>query len=350
MIQEAQNVTEARTLCRRAQVSLNPSFIPCEVTSQRERDKSCQKWATNWPSHRATKNANIDEEKDVLRVENTLNEEVQKPLFGFYRDIFEEPENNDKEDSEGKTVNDKNQTNDNDSNSQACVSTTSNTKEINMDKKGLNFDDNLRFEEPKATPSKGILVYHHGKEKQQKRIKFKNDSEVANICYFESDNDERVNGNDFKCKNIRQMELNMEKAALKSNDNLDPDKNGHQKWGPLIRIDLDNNKSFVPGHGSKKKYTQSSHAKPLLGPFPHNKETTLDNPSEPKTKSLGMLAASALKPILSPLEGQSYYSDNERDFSKGNWPESQTNQVDRQANFRTDSNPTPAQIPSVKTF
>ena len=68
---------------------------------------------------------------------------------------------------------------------------------------------------------KGILVYHRGKGKRNKAIKWKREAKLVDVKYFEMDEDERVNVNKLKFENMRAMELKMEKEAVKHKDDLD---------------------------------------------------------------------------------------------------------------------------------
>jgi len=288
------------------------------------------------------------DEGESVKIENMEDEEEQKPVFSFYRDTLEEPKDEDEEERDDKIVKAENDDDKNDSNSEGSVSPTSDAKDTNGSKKvsSDDMDDNLPFEEPEAMPRevKGILVYHRGKERRNKSIKFKKDSEIVSIRYFELDEDERVNVNKIKFENMRQIELKMEKAAFKSKDSMGPEENDLDKWTRPIRIDVDNREPFVPGHASKEKDIQFNREKTVLAAFLYSKETTPDSPSEPDNVSMMMLAATAEKPIIIPLEDQSNDDgdNNERDFSKDGWPEPQTNQVDRQANFETDFSLNPA--------
>merc|ERR1712088_575221 len=80
-------------------------------------------------------------------------------------------------------------------------------------------DDNVIPFEDEATDSmprevKGILVYHRGKDKRNKSIRWKAESTLVSVRYFEMDEDERVNVNKQKFENMREFETKMEKAAL----------------------------------------------------------------------------------------------------------------------------------------
>ena len=68
---------------------------------------------------------------------------------------------------------------------------------------------------------KGILVYHRGKGKRNKAIKWKSGAKLVDVKYFEMDEDERVNVNKLKFENMRAMELKMEKEAVKHKYDLD---------------------------------------------------------------------------------------------------------------------------------
>merc|ERR1712061_382433 len=82
--------------------------------------------------------------------------------------------------------------------------------------------EEMPFAEPDSMPRevKGILVYHRGREKREKRIKWRPDSNLVEVEYFEVDETERVNVNKLKFENLREFESKMEKAALKSKGSI----------------------------------------------------------------------------------------------------------------------------------
>ena len=287
--------------------------------------------------------------EEAVEEKMDADDEDAKPMFSFYRDTLEEPKEEDPEtgaELEDADKQDKGAVKEEQDSDGASSPVIDVKVEPTIKKEAVkDAEDNLPFEEPVFMPRevKGILVYHRGKEKRNKSIQFKKDAEIVTVRYFELDEDERVNVNKIKFENMRQIELKMEKAAFKSKDNMGPEENDLDKWTRPIPIDVDNREPFVPGHGSLEKDIQFNREKTVLAAFLYSKETTPDTPSEPDAVSMMMLASTD-KPICIPVEDQSNddEDDGDRDFSKKGWPEPQTNQVDRQANFETDFSLNPA--------
>ena len=268
-------------------------------------------------------------EKKEVKTEAEDNEEEQKPVFSFYRDTLEETKD-DEDVKEG----------DDDKESQEDIKEEREVSPVASE--GKKSPENLPFEEPDTMPRevKGILVYHRGSVKRNKRIQFKKDSEIVSIRYFELDEEERVNVNKLKFENMRKFELNMEKAALKSKNSMD-EETDIDKWTKPIAITVDNRAAFTYGHASKEKDIQFNREKTVLAAFLFSKETIPDTPTEPDATSV--MFSPADKPTHIPLDDLSAEGDNnEQDYSSMGWPEPHTNQVDRQATMDSDFSLTPA--------
>ena len=82
---------------------------------------------------------------------------------------------------------------------------------------------------PAEREVKGILVYHRGRDRRNKSIRWKADSEIVAIKYFELDEGERINVNKVKFETMRNFELNMEKAALKQKDSYGAGADGSEE-------------------------------------------------------------------------------------------------------------------------
>ena len=67
---------------------------------------------------------------------------------------------------------------------------------------------------------KGILVYHRGRGKRDKRITWRAETNLVQVQYFEVDENERVNVNKLKFENLREFESKMEKAALSAKGDI----------------------------------------------------------------------------------------------------------------------------------
>jgi protein phosphatase 1 regulatory subunit 10 len=294
------------------------------------------------PGKKSPKETPEKKSEDKEESMDTEEEEEQKPTFSFYRDTLEEPK--DDEDEHEKSNDDVKEEPGSDG-SQSPAEDAAKQSNGEGKKGSPSTEENMPFAEPEALPRevKGILVYHRGKEKRNKQIKFKSDSEIVSVKYFELDEDERINVNKINFKNMRQIELKMEKVAFKSKDSMGPEETDIDKWTRPVRIDVDNREPFTPGHGSKEKDIQFNREKTVLAAFLYSKETTPDTPSEPDASSM-LLLASSEKPIFIPLDDLSNdgESNEQHDYSNEGWPEPHTNQVDRQANFDTDFSLNPA--------
>lgn len=276
-------------------------------------------------------------------------EESKPTTFSFYRDTLEEP--NDEILNESKPTKRENK-DESESDSEGSQSPRQEDKKesgdtsSSKDEKIAEKDDDLPFEEPESLPRevKGILVYHRGKDKRNKKIRFKDGSDLVSISYFEMDEDERCNVNKIKFESMREMELKMEKAAFKSKDSMDSEENDIDKWYKpyAIDIDLDGAAPFVPGHGSVEKDVQFNREKTVLSAFFFSKATTPETPIEPDAASLIPLPNREPTKMI-PLEDLSADGENnERDFSSEGWPEPKVNQVDTRANYETDFSLNPA--------
>jgi hypothetical protein len=280
--------------------------------SERE-DEPVKKKET--PDKRSDKKADEEEE-----------EEDAKPTFSFYRDTLEEPKEEPEDKKEDRST--KESKDDDEEMAEPSVDVKEEASPVSEAKAAS--EDSLPFEEPESMPRevKGILVYHRGKEKRNKRIRFKKDSDLVSVRLFEVDEEERVNVHKMKMEfeNMRKFELNMEKAALKSKNTIDEETDA-DKWTKPIPIIVDNREPFVYGHSSKEKDIQFNREKSVLAAFLYSKETTPDTPAEPDAGS--MMFSSAAKPKVIPLEDLSADGENceHHDYSGAGWPEPHTNQV-----------------------
>ena len=269
------------------------------------------------------------EEKSEADVDD--DEEEPKPTFSFYRDTLEEAKEEEEEEEmeAAKKEDEAEEVKAEADGSPAC--------DENVDDNGRNSGTPSVSDDQEPREVKGILVYHRGKEKRNKRIKFKPDSEIVSIKYFELDEDERVNVNKVKFENMRKFELNMEKAALKSN-NLQDEETDNDRWYKPNSITVEGRQPFTYGHNSKEKDIQFNREKTVLAAFLYTKETIPDTPSEPDAAVL----SSPNRAVQIPLDDLSDEGGTEQDYSSGGWPEPQTNQVDRQFTLESELSLTPA--------
>ena len=134
-------------------------------------------------------------------------------------------------------------------------------------------------EDTKPREVKGILVYHRGRDKRNKSIRFKPDSEIVAVRYFELDEGERINVNKVKFEEMKKFELNLEKHALKQGGRLDADGNDHgggaaMAWYPPVKATFEGMKDEdipallkngqEPGKESSEKAIQAKREQSVL--------------------------------------------------------------------------------------
>ena len=134
-------------------------------------------------------------------------------------------------------------------------------------------------EDTKPREVKGILVYHRGRDKRNKSIRFKPDSEIVAVRYFELDEGERINVNKVKFEEMKKFELNLEKHALKQGGRLDAEGNDHgggaaMAWYPPVKATFEGMKDEdipallkngqEPGKESSEKAIQAKREQSVL--------------------------------------------------------------------------------------
>ena len=166
---------------------------------------------------------------------------------------------------------------------------------------------------------KGILVYHRGKGKRNKAIKWKPEAKLVDVKYFELDEDERVNVNKIKFENMRAIELKMEKEAVKHKDEVGQNPEQTElAWYSPKKIDIgDTREPFTPGEGSEEKKVQFAREKMVLEALYFNKAMTPPTPAEPDPETNPVRKEQQ----LIPLEDKEAGEDAEVDFKAVGWPE-----------------------------
>ncbi len=253
------------------------------------------------------------------------------PAFSFYKDTLDETHDTEEEKKSVKETKNAGHEEDEDSKRRSSPppSETENNDDVS-DKKNTDADNDLPFKEPDSLPRevKGILVYHRGKDKRNKAIKWKAETDLVSVRYFELDEDERVNVNKIKFENMREMELKMEKAAIKSKGAVEEDQT---QWYTPIRVDVDNREPFEPGSKSEEKDIQYAREKNVLQALYFNKAMTPPSPAEPDPEMF-----KRREPAVIPLDDVEGGEDSVTDYSKKvQWPEPKINAVDQQANLES---------------
>ena len=159
------------------------------------------------------KNTNPAQEPDT--------ETVATPAFSFYKDTQDEQPKEEVVKDEPAEMDTENSKPDPDVAEPTEENQKSSPKEIDSDKENSS-EEKIPFNEPDEMPRevKGILVYHRGRGKRDKRITWRAETNLVQVQYFEVDENERVNVNKLKFENLREFESKMEKAALSAKGDI----------------------------------------------------------------------------------------------------------------------------------
>ena len=277
-------------------------------------------------------------------------EKEEKPApaaFSFYRDTLETPEEEEdkptykkpeKKDIKVKKEDDDSMdtsTNDADAGAEAIKEEREDSASPKQSpkKEGSDTEEDKESDKDSDGPRevKGILVYHRGKGKRNKAIKWKTDAKLVDVKYFEMDEDERVNVNKLKFENMRAIELKMEKEAVKHKDEVEQNlEQVELAWYTPKKIDIgDTREPFTPGESSEEKKVQFAREKMVLEALYFNKAMTPPTPAEPDPE----MNPVRKEQLLIPLEDKEAGEEAEIDFKAVGWPEPKVNAVDEEANL-----------------
>ncbi|KAJ0181760.1 hypothetical protein K1T71_002482 [Dendrolimus kikuchii] len=167
---------------------------------------------------------------------------------------------------------------------------------------------------------KGVLCYHK-KKGPKKSIKWKPDSELEEIQYFELDETERVNVTKT-FTDMKYLERIHEREAFQKGRNLSTDDVMEEKtnWRPLILIDVEGQVQVEYGKNSKEKEIQAIRQKGTLQPLYFHKSMIPDSPLEPDLETHPYT-----EPTTIPLDDVTGNQDNISDFRNMPWPEPKGN-------------------------
>ncbi|CAB3231162.1 unnamed protein product [Arctia plantaginis] len=167
---------------------------------------------------------------------------------------------------------------------------------------------------------KGVLCYHKRKG-PKKSIKWKPDSELEEIQYFELDETERVNVTKT-FTDMKYLERIHERDAFQKGRNLSNDDVMEEKtnWRPLIPVDGGGQIQVEHGKNSKEKDIQAMRQKGTLQPLYFSKAMIPDSALEPDAET-----HTYSEPTIIPLEDVTGNQDNISDFRNMPWPESKGN-------------------------
>jgi len=177
----------------------------------------------------------------------------------------------------------------------------------------------------------GILVFHRSKDKRRKSIKWKPESSLVSIRYFELDESERVNVNKQNFSSMRKFEITMEKAALTSKTEIVIDDHEIEKWYKPVPLTYDENSELKPSftnHGSQsqEKFIQADREKTVLQALYFSLENTPNTPQEPDNSGddAGGLSDVITKIPLIDKDAE------EHDYTRQGWPTAKENKVDNE--------------------
>ena len=320
--------------------------------------------AAGKPSATPPKVAKKDPESPTPDSAEPKKEEPVQPTFSFYQDTQVEAKAEVKEETSESELNPKelkDESNGDGDNKIPKAEEGSESKPINAENGNNSHDpdnnetevqsngsgneaaDALPFEEPESMPRevKGILVYHRGRGKRDKKITWRPESQLVEVEYFEVDENERVNVNKLKFENLREMESKLEKAAMNSKTNMSDEETPLLAWYKMRPIKVTNREPFTPGEKSKEKETQSQREKNVLQVIYFSRAMTPDTPSEADTERDTAVVKNS-EPCLIPLEDKE--ADDQSDFQYGSkgWPEPKQNEVSKQASFEASFSLPPA--------
>jgi len=199
---------------------------------------------------------------------------------------------------------------------------------------GKEMSDALPFEEPESMPRevKGILVYHRGRGKRDKKITWRPEASLVEVEYFEVDENERVNVNKLKFDNLREMESKMEKVAMNSKTNFNDDETPLLNWYKPRPIKVENREPFTAGANSKEKETQSQREKNVLQVIYFSRAMTPDTPSEAEPERDTTVMRNT-QPSLIPTEDNEADDNSEFQYASKGWPDPKQNEVSKQASL-----------------
>ena len=292
------------------------------------------------PPAKAVKKDSVKEESKEESGSPTNNSTENTPAFSFYQDTLESKEATEEVNENGdKTANEeviekKDDTNEEDV--EMNESTTSNGKEEPEQ------EEELPFAEPDTMPRevKGILVYHRGRDKRDKKITWRPETDLVAVQYFEVDENERVNVNKLKFENMREFESKMEKAAMKSKAFSDEgDTLSTIPWYRMKPIKVTNREPFEPGTKSKEKDIQNDREKGVLQEIYFTREMTPDTPKEADPDTNSMKSG---QPIIIPTEDSEADVNGVMHYANKTWPEPKENQVSKQAQMESQFSLPPA--------
>ncbi|KAJ1524384.1 hypothetical protein ONE63_010884 [Megalurothrips usitatus] len=178
-------------------------------------------------------------------------------------------------------------------------------------------ENNALMEREKNRLPRGVLVFHRPSQRQRKSLKWKVDSELESVHYFELDETERVNVTKTSFLDMKQMERVHERENFHMTRRMNGEDQMKEQilWTGLVPIDLPPS-DVVPGFKSMEKEIQFARAKstPASPVFLKNLGCP-DTPAEPDFVSFV-----PKDPERIPLEDKTG-ANSVNDFTNTPWPE-----------------------------
>jgi len=268
------------------------------------------------PTTSKSKAVKTEDKQEVKR------EEKPAPAFSFYKDTYAEEEVKE-EVEEKKVVKEEDDVNDDAEDKPESIE---NPKKEEEDE-GPTLTDPL---DSLPREVKGILVIHHGLQKRNKKIRWREDNDLVATRYFELDEGERVNVNKIKFENMMAMEKKMESAAMKVKEQDLVDEPTIKWYKPKLVEVTKEESDFAHGSTSVEKDIQQVREKNILQALYFSKAMTPPSPAEPDLE-----AHDHKEPAFIPLEDVEAGAESVTDFSNSGWCKPQFNDVDQQASLES---------------
>lgn len=162
---------------------------------------------------------------------------------------------------------------------------------------------------------RGVLVYHK-RRGPKKQVKWKVETELEEIQFFELDETERVNVT-RTFSDMKNMEHTGEREALQMSRKLPSEDTMDERtpWKPLVLIDLP---APLAEHGfkSSEKSIQFAREKVVLASLYFNRNMLPDSATEPDLEHQPVT-----DPVIIPLDDATGNPDSVNDYQNTPWPE-----------------------------
>jgi hypothetical protein len=170
---------------------------------------------------------------------------------------------------------------------------------------------------------RGILVLHQGSEKRSRTVSWRPDTHLTSVLYFKVAAGERVNVNKIKFERMKQMELDLEKTAMKSKNVMGEESHEARQWRSPRPFPFAAQSDFAAGAASTEKEAQAVRESAILQEIYFSRDTTPATPAEPNPEE-GLANSYA---VIVPIE-PSGVDTEVLDHRAFGWSEPKTSDVD----------------------